>query len=163
MIVLNALQRNLILTVAVFMVVACHENESAGKTIDPATIDLTAKPGTQRWYTSDQLAEGKKIFSQYCAACHGTNAQATPDWKTPTAEGNYPPPPLNGTAHAWHHPLSVLDEVIREGGKPMGGVMPAWKEMLSTEQRISVIASFQSYWPDKTYASWLEREMDDRK
>jgi mono/diheme cytochrome c family protein len=130
------------------------------KTIEQVTLD--AQPFTNRWYTQSQLAQGKAIYDKNCASCHGQNAESIPNWKQPDDLGNYPPPPLNGTAHAWHHPLSVLDMVIKEGGKPVGGVMPAWGDVLSFEQRMSVIASFQSYWSDEIYTMWLERERSSR-
>lgn len=111
----------------------------------------------KRWYSAEQVSEGRALFRQYCAVCHGMKAEATPNWKTPDANGSYPPPPLNGTAHAWHHPLSVLDSVIRDGGQPVGGLMPAWGSVLNEAQRKAVIASFQDYWSDEIYQLWLER------
>lgn len=134
--------------------------DSAGQRL--AAVTLAAKNGTGRWYTEAQLEQGRETFGHYCAACHGANAEATPNWRTLDANGNYPPPPLNGTAHAWHHPLSVLAMVIEEGGEPMGGVMPAWGNTLSDAEIIEVIASFQDYWPDETYELWLERERANR-
>lgn len=119
---------------------------------------MSAVYAETRWYSAEQVSEGRVLFAQYCAACHGANAEATPDWKTPTADGNYPPPPLNGSAHAWHHPIAVLDQVIRDGGAPVGGVMPAWGSILNGEQRLALIASFQDYWSEEIYEIWLERE-----
>ncbi|MCH8532391.1 MAG: cytochrome c [Saccharospirillum sp.] len=119
---------------------------------------MTPKPDTGRWYTNAMVEEGKATFAQYCAACHGDRAQATPDWKTLDENGNYPPPPLDGTAHAWHHPLADLEMVIKQGGAPFGGVMPGWESVLSDQDIVKVIASFQSYWSDEIYEMWLERE-----
>ena len=107
-----------------------------------------------RWYSTEQVIHGNKVFQQNCAACHGANAEATPDWKQTDANGNYPPPPLNGTAHAWHHSLEVLRTQIREGGAPVGGVMPPFKQVLSAEQIDQAIAYFQSKWPDSLYDKW---------
>ena len=70
----------------------------------------------QRWYSDDQVTRGEQLFRLNCASCHGRNAEATPDWKQTDANGNYPAPPLNGTAHAWHHDLDLLRRTIREGG-----------------------------------------------
>jgi len=109
-----------------------------------------------RWYSDAQLARGESLFLQHCAACHGRRAEGTSDWKRPDANGNYPPPPLNGTAHAWHHDLEVLRRSIRQGGKPLGGVMPAFADRLGDEEIDSVIAYFQSQWPDEVYRRWAE-------
>jgi len=80
-----------------------------------------------------------------------------------TASGHYPPPPLNGSAHAWHHPLTTLKTVIREGGEPLGGVMPAWQGILSEDEITSAIAAFQSYWSDEIYQRWLDIDQQSRQ
>lgn len=108
----------------------------------------------QRWYSDIQVEQGQRLFLQHCAACHGQNAEATPDWKQTDANGHYPPPPLNGTAHAWHHDIEVLRRTIREGGQKMGGLMPPFEDKLSAEDIDSVIAFFQSKWPDELYQKW---------
>jgi mono/diheme cytochrome c family protein len=123
---------------------------------------LKENPSTGRWYTQEQVTNGRQLFAQYCSVCHGENAEATEQWKTPDSNGNYPPPPLNGSAHAWHHPLSVLDQVIRDGGEPVGGVMPAWGAVLNAQQRLDIIAGFQDYWSDEIYDIWLVRERSAR-
>lgn len=151
---------------AVLGLAACTDgNESAGEStgeIDVSTVSLDPKSGTGRWYSEAQVSRGKDVFAANCAGCHGENAESTPNWQSLDANGNYPPPPLDGTAHAWHHPLSVLKMVIEEGGEPMGGVMPAWGDTLSDQQILDVIASFQSYWPERTYQTWLKREQASR-
>jgi mono/diheme cytochrome c family protein len=122
---------------------------------DPVS-DNTPVPG--RWYSKEQVAAGAPLYQAYCAACHAADGSATADWRTPDANGNYPPPPLNGTAHTWHHPLQVLDSTIVSGGAAFGGVMPGFGAMLNEAQRYSIIAWIQSLWPDHIYARWLEIE-----
>ncbi len=160
--------KNALIVTTALVLAACTQesgpavgNESSA-TIDPTTLSLAPEKGTGRWFTEAQASAGKETFAQYCAGCHGAEAASTPDWKKLDANGNYPPPPLNGSAHAWHHPLAVLKMVIEEGGEPVGGVMPAWGDVLTDEQIINVIASFQSYWPNETYDLWLEREKASR-
>jgi len=109
-----------------------------------------------RWYTQVQVERGRELFQAHCSACHGQQAQATSEWRTPGADGNYPPPPLNGSAHAWHHPLPVLARVIEQGGIPHGGVMPGFSETLDRDQIRETIAFFQSFWPDEIYSRWSE-------
>ncbi|MBT8433943.1 MAG: thioredoxin fold domain-containing protein [Gammaproteobacteria bacterium] len=111
----------------------------------------------QRWYSDEQVTKGEQLFLQNCASCHGRNAESTPDWKKTDANGNYPPPPLNGTAHAWHHDLALLRRTIREGGAKLGGQMPGFESRLSTAEIDSVIAYFQSRWPDEIYQRWSGR------
>jgi mono/diheme cytochrome c family protein len=150
--------------------VGCSDNgksiengASDGSELTVANVDLTPKKGTGRWYTTSQLEEGNKIYSENCASCHGKAAASVEEWRKPDSNGNYPPPPLNGRAHAWHHPLSIMDKVISEGGEPLGGVMPAWGSVLSEGQRLKAVASFQQYWDDETYDRWMEREESSRE
>lgn len=127
-----------------------------------AKLTLTPKPITNRWYFAEQADRGQAVFTSNCVVCHGKNAEATADWKTPDANGAYPPPPLNGSAHAWHHPLSVLGRTVYLGGAPVGGQMPAFKDVLSETDIIDVIAHFQTYWSDAIYDRWLMIENSSR-
>jgi thiol:disulfide interchange protein DsbC len=109
------------------------------------------------WYSDQQLSSGETVFKQNCAACHGQNAEGTRDWKKTNVNGNYPPPPLDGSAHAWHHSKELLKSTILEGGIKLGGVMPGFSGKLSDAKIDSAIAYFQSKWPDQTYQKWAER------
>lgn len=114
---------------------------------------------TDRWFNQGVVNYGGQLFQQNCAVCHGANAEGTSDWKQADANGNYPPPPLNGSAHAWHHSIPALVRTIKEGGVKLGGVMPPFADKLSDQDVLAVIAYFQSKWPDKVYTSWHERNM----
>ena len=125
--------------------------------------DLDPKDNTGRWYSQSQVDQGRILYKQYCAACHGTEAEATPNWKTSDDNGNFPPPPLNGTAHAWHHPIEILAGTIEEGGVPLGGTMPAFGKALNDDQKLAIIASFQHYWSEPIYEKWLKLEKNYQK
>lgn len=107
-----------------------------------------------RWYTSEQISLGKRVYAQHCVACHGVGASSVSRWDKMDKNGQFPPPPLNGSAHSWHHPMPLLQRTIREGGMPLGGRMPAFKRVLSAQEIDAVIAWFQSLWTDKIYADW---------
>ena len=111
----------------------------------------------KRQYDEKQLQAGKKLFIENCAQCHGGNAQGAPNWHQRNSDGTFPPPPLNGTGHAWHHSLAVLFDMIHNGSKPGEGNMPAWKDKLDRKQIELVIQWFQSLWPDPLYAAWYEQ------
>ncbi|PLA74945.1 cytochrome C oxidase Cbb3 [Hydrogenovibrio sp. SC-1] len=113
----------------------------------------------ERWYSSEHVKLGQNVFMQNCAVCHGKQAQGqVDDWKQILADGGNPAPPLNGTAHAWHHSLSNLLRTIQNGGVPLGGTMPGFKGKLSQSEQLAAIAYFQSLWSDKIYNAWLERD-----
>jgi len=111
---------------------------------------------SHRWYTKSDIALGAKTYQLHCVQCHNINAAGTPNWKTTLADGNYPPPPLNGSAHAWHHDMGTLTRTIENGGIALGGVMPGFSDKLSDAEIRAVIAYFQSFWSDDVYHSWLE-------
>ena len=113
----------------------------------------------ERWYNQGVVNHGAQLFQQNCAVCHGINAEATADWKEPNAQGVYPPPPLDGSAHAWHHSIPQLARTIKQGGVALGGVMPPFAEKLTDQDVIAVIAYFQSKWPDEIYTRWHNRFM----
>ncbi len=137
-----------IATITVFVLAAC---ESA----DP---NVATVPG--RWYTEAKVEAGLMLYADYCAACHGADGSATADWRTPGADGHYPPPPLNGSAHTWHHPLEMLDHTVATGGGEYGGVMPGFAGVLDRDQRLAVVAGLQSWWSDEIYRKW--QEIDSR-
>lgn len=110
-----------------------------------------------------QMKRGGQLFQQNCAVCHGKQAEGSPNWQQAGPDGKYPPPPLNGTAHAWHHPTKVLMDVIKNGTQRIGGNMPPWKDKLTDEQIRDIIAWFQAKWPDEIYAAWYRNEQQSRK
>ena len=135
-----------------------------GEQIDPKArwTDTAAPAGApvlMRWYTPEQVEAGAALYAQNCASCHKPNAEGTADWKKRDANGKLPPPPLNGTAHAWHHPLDVLRQVVRRGGIPIGGSMPAFADKLAPQEIDAILAWVQSHWSDKIYGIWHERDM----
>lgn len=109
------------------------------------------------------LARGAQIYKANCALCHGANAEGAPNWHKPGPDGKYPAPPLNGTGHDWHHPMSALKWTIREGTGKLGGNMPAWKGKLSDSDIEAVIAWFQSRWPEEVYKNWTLIEEKARR
>lgn len=103
-----------------------------------------------------QVSHGARLFANHCAECHGARGEGAVNWRQRDADGLFPPPPLNGTGHAWHHPQQMLREVIRNGSPAGQGRMQAWKEKLSDEEIEAVIAWFESQWPDDVYAAWYQ-------
>jgi len=146
----NIFSRNSLLLRCSLIIVALLVLQSCSDTVDVDHRD----PDTQRWYTLAQVAQGKEIFVNNCAICHGNKAQASKNWRVVNENGSYPPPPLNGTAHTWHHPLNMLKETIANGTK---GGMPAWKNQLNEKQIEATIAWIESHWPDKIYQAWQNR------
>ncbi len=123
-----------------------------------ALMSLESNAG-DRWYKPTIVDKGQHLFQQTCAACHGPNAEATNNWKQTDADGNYPPPPLNGSAHAWHHSIPQLVRSIKKGGLDLGGIMPAFENRYTDQEILALIAYFQSKWPDKIYDIWHQNHV----
>ena len=138
---------------------ACEREQPAPKARWTDTAAPAGAPFTTRWYTREQVAAGADLYAQNCAGCHKPNAEGTADWKTRDANGKLPPPPLNGTAHTWHHPLDMLRQVVQRGGIPIGGSMPAFSDKLSPREIDAILAWVQSHWSDEIYAIWHERDL----
>jgi len=135
-----------LITLGTLFLVSCSSEATTNKKI----------PG--RWYTQWQVDKGEKVFEKNCVSCHGQQAQGiTADWKKTLPDGSYPPPPLNGSAHAWHHPFTMLKRTINKGGIPLGGKMPPFKDVLKEDEKENVIAYFQSFWSERIYQAWLQR------
>ena len=82
----------------------------------------------QRWYDPSRVESGEKVYSTNCAVCHGARGEATPDWRRRESDGSFPPPPLNGTAHTWHHPFGILARQIKFGAPGGEGKMPTFQD-----------------------------------
>jgi mono/diheme cytochrome c family protein len=115
-----------------------------------AVAALESQAAVERWYSPQHAAVGAELFARHCAACHGANAEGAAGWQHPGADGHMPAPPLNGSAHAWHHPLGDLVRTILQGQ----GNMPGWRGVLSVAEILAVVAWFQSLWSDEIYAAW---------
>ncbi len=102
----------------------------------------------------EKIRNGGDVYRQHCASCHGPNGEAKANWRIPGPDGRYPPPPLDGSAHAWHHSTETLEKMIREGSQD--GAMPAWEGKLTNQQIEDVVAWIKSLWPDEIYDIWLK-------
>ncbi len=149
----NTAAHAILLGMSALLVAGC---EDGGK---PASDRSTTPTPVQakRWYSQLQVSRGGPLFQANCAACHKADASGTTDWKKLDANGKLPPPPLNGTAHTWHHPLTVLRRTVTNGGIPLGGTMPEFGSRLNPQQIDNILAWVQSHWSDQIYHTWNKR------
>ncbi|MCW8944510.1 MAG: cytochrome c [Sedimenticola sp.] len=145
------------------LLVACSDDQATASntTTTKAAAQASAAPA-KNWYRFEQVSAGGRIYQENCAACHGKRGEGAENWRKAGPDGKYPAPPLNGSGHAWHHPLNILFHTIKNGSPGGQGDMPAWGEKLSDEEIISVIAWFQSKWPREIYQSWVQRDVAAR-
>ena len=146
--------------VAAGLLSACEQSP------EPVTPPSTSAPAEaadagplDRKLDAAQIARGKTVYEQHCAECHGPQGKGQPgDWRVRDADGKFPPPPLDDSAHAWHHPTRVLLEIVREGSPGGQGNMPAWKDKLSEAQIQDVVVYIKSLWSDPVYRLWMKME-----
>lgn len=147
--------RSTLIAVCMIALASCEERSPAPNNAVSASV---AEPvATSRWYSEAQVEVGREVFRQNCALCHGENAEgAEGDWRERLADGSFRPPPLDGSAHAWHHPQEILLRVIDYGGEAMGGKMPAFIDVLEQDEKLAAIAFFQDFWTDDIYGQWMQ-------
>ncbi len=125
----------------------------------PAAVTAATGDPPSRSKAAPQAARGLAIYRRHCIECHGEHGQGQAgDWRVRDAEGHYPPPPLDDSAHAWHHPTAVLLEAIRDGSPQGQGKMPAWQGKLSEQEMQDVVAYIKSLWSDEVYRLWWKME-----
>lgn len=105
---------------------------------------------------SKLVEQGKILFASHCSTCHGVAGVGDANWRQKDKDGFWPAPPLNGSAHTWHHTQQWLFDKIKNGGPAGQSKMPAWKHKLSDAEILSILAYIQSLWPEPIYQTWLE-------
>ncbi len=126
---------------AVLALLAACQQRAAGDGIDPRD--------------RAQVAQGRKIYEQHCATCHGTKLEGQPDWRRRLPNGRLPAPPHDASGHTWHHPDRVLFEIVKNGLVPPHAQpgypsdMPAFKSMLNDDDIRAVLAHIESSWPSE--------------
>lgn len=121
------------------------------------------RPAVKRDYNPERTANGKRLFLELCFMCHGKKGEGDPDWKTPGEDGKYKAPPLNGTGHAWHHPMKFLHDYIKNGSVEKGGSMTGFGGALSDTEIEDIILWLQSKWPGELYDSWYRRDLKSKE
>lgn len=116
------------------------------------------------------LIQGKEIYTNLCASCHGESLQGQADWRQRMPNGRLPAPPHDQTGHTWHHPDALLFDMVKNGlvpGKtaPPGyeSDMPSYREILSDEEIIAVLAYIKSNWPPEVLKMQKEITLQQQK
>ncbi len=104
------------------------------------------------------LTNGRVLYGDHCASCHGINLEGQPNWQTPDDNGVLPAPPHDETGHTWHHDNQLLFEYTRLGGEAALAVrgvtgfasgMPGFSDELTNNEIWDILAYIRSTWPDR--------------
>jgi len=106
---------------------------------------------------AEAVAQGKILYAQNCAACHGQNLEGQPHWKSIKADGTLPAPPHNDEGHTWHHADTLLFDYTKNGGAsiaPEGfkSAMPAFSPPMSDSDIWATLSFIKSQWSPKAQA-----------
>jgi mono/diheme cytochrome c family protein len=109
---------------------------------------------------ANRLSEGKALYEQNCAACHGISGEGQPNWKTPDDNGVYPAPPHDSSGHTWHHPDAQLLEIIATGGMMPNSTMTGFADRLSEEEMRLTLEYIQTFWgkQEREYQAEVTRQ-----
>lgn len=110
---------------------------------------------------TSQIAEGKALYAETCAACHGANLEGQPNWRSPGPDGRLPAPPHNASGHTWHHPDEVLFRITKLGtaavvGNGYESNMPGFGDQLTNAQIEAIFTYIKSTWPEELRAHQAE-------
>lgn len=120
--------------------------------------------------TDQARMQGKILYDQHCASCHGVNLEGQPGWRDRMANGRLPAPPHDVSGHTWHHPDDELRSLIRDGLVP--GVtappgyesdMPAYGDILTDEQIDLILAYIKGFWPEQALEAQREITISSQK
>ena len=97
------------------------------------------------------LTKAKELYTNNCSSCHMNNLSGNSEWRSSLDEdGQRLPPPLNGTAHTWHHAPQQLFNIIRYGYKKIDpnyqGKMLGNK-MLTDDEIWLILEYIKNMWP----------------
>lgn len=104
------------------------------------------------------VLNGKELYTEQCASCHGANLEGQPNWQSANEDGVLPAPPHNERGHTWHHDNALLFQYTKLGGKATLAArgmndfksgMPAFGDTLSDDEIWNILAFIRSTWPDR--------------
>ena len=106
---------------------------------------------------ADRVANGKIVYENNCAACHGANLEGEPNWKTRDENGLLRAPPHDETGHTWHHPDMQLFAIVALGSEAVVGNgyksrMMGFRDILTEQEVLDVMAYIKSTWPEEIQA-----------
>ena len=124
-----------------------------------AAADTTPQPDVR------QVKYGRALYQQYCASCHGANAEGTPNWQVRDQQGELPAPPHNAEGHTWRHSDAELYEMVSKGwrdpfNKTNRLTMPAFGDALSPQQTRAVITYLKTLWTPEQRQFQAEESRD---
>lgn len=117
-----------------------------------AAISQGAADADLPWDDPEAVAEGRALYAEYCASCHGDRLEGAPDWQRPGPGGLMPAPPHDATGHTWHHPTGMLVAITKHGSEAVIGggyesAMNGFGDVMTDAEIRAVLGYIKSTWP----------------
>jgi mono/diheme cytochrome c family protein len=105
----------------------------------------------------ENSTEGRQLYLDNCAACHGETLEGQPQWRERLPNGRMPAPPHDETGHTWHHSDEQLFRITHDGVAAIVGGnyesdMPAFGDMLTDDEIEAILDYIKSTWPERARA-----------
>lgn len=128
---------------------------------------MTSRDGGKTWtnYTGSDIvspqtvARGRRLYEDTCQSCHGVRGVGErPNDMYAKDEYGFVAPPLDNSAHGWHHSDRGLVATILNGS-PRNARMLAWKQVLTRKDAEDLVAYIKSLWSFRSLACQGVRHM----
>jgi mono/diheme cytochrome c family protein len=98
------------------------------------------------------VTQGKAVYLDNCASCHGVNLEGQIGWRDQKVDGMRLAPPHDQSGHTWHHPDALLFDLTKYGleamiGRAYPNNMAVFDGVLSDEAIIASLSYIKSTWP----------------
>lgn len=103
-----------------------------------------------------QEMDGKVLYMEFCASCHGANLEGQPDWRQRLPNGRLPAPPHDETGHTWHHSDEQLFRIVKDG---LAALAPGYETDMQAYAGVLDDAQIEAIL-DYIKGTWPERERD---
>ncbi len=128
---------------------------------------MVSKDGGRSWIglqgslraTPENIAAGARLYNENCAGCHGVRGVGErPGDMYARDEYGFVAPPLDDTAHGWHHSDDDLVAIILNGSS-RNERMIAWKLKFARRDSENIVAYIKSLWSFSSHACQGARHM----
>jgi len=98
-------------------------------------------------------SEGKDVYDEFCAYCHGFNLDGKSEWFNKTDKDPAQSPRMDDQGIAWRMPDTLLFSITKNGGQKhaLPGIkseMPAFEGVVSDKEINMALDYIKSRWPE---------------
>jgi len=116
------------------------------------------------------IEQGRVLYAENCAACHGANLEGQPNWQVKGDDGRLPAPPHNERGHTWHHGDGLLfsytklggKETLAERGMDFDSGMPGFGGTLSDAEIWGILNYMKSTWSERMLQTQSQRTENEK-